>query len=278
MQNYRAIMALTALTGSYDRVGGQIPAPFTFVHQACGYHTRDHDFFEQVRPKDAKPSIGAQRFPLWYELEREMQSVDLPRQILEGTPYPVRAVFALGMNLRMLPETDQVKLALKKLDFFVDVDLFLTDTAKYADIVLPACSSFERGEFKGYPGGYAFYTNPVIEPLYESKNDVQILSELAAYLELDDDLLRAGYEVGMRWMLEGLSVTVEQLQQSEYPVLVPEAKAFEERAYSRAGYHTPSGKFELESQLILANPQWGLDALPTYKKPDRKSTRLNSSH
>ena len=36
-----------------------------------------------------------------------------------------------------------------KLDFFVDTDLFMTMTAKYADIVLPACSSVERGELKG---------------------------------------------------------------------------------------------------------------------------------
>ena len=90
------------------------------------------------------------------------------------------------MNLRMLPDTENIIRALKKLDFFVDTDLFMTDAAKYADIVLPACSSFERGEFKTYPGGYAVYTNPVIEPLGQAKSDAQILCELAEALGLDD--------------------------------------------------------------------------------------------
>ena len=39
------------------------------------------------------------------------------------------------MNLRMLPDTENIIRALKKLDFFVDTDLFMTDAAKYADIV-----------------------------------------------------------------------------------------------------------------------------------------------
>ena len=54
--------------------------------------------------------------------------------------------------------------ALKSLEFFVDTDLFLTDTAKYADIVLPACSSLERGEFKTYPAAGPFSPPPSSRP------------------------------------------------------------------------------------------------------------------
>ena len=74
--------------------------------------------------------------------------MDIARQVLEGTPYPIRAIFACGMNARMFPDTEYVKKALGKLDFFVDADLFMTDTAKFADIVLPACTSFERGSLR----------------------------------------------------------------------------------------------------------------------------------
>jgi anaerobic selenocysteine-containing dehydrogenase len=121
-----------------------------------------------------------------------MQANDLARQILEDKPYPVKALWANGMNLRMFNGDREMVLALEKLDFFVDVDLFLTDTAKYADIVLPCCSSFERSEFKVFGGGYAQWTEPVIPPLGESRPDDEIICELARRLELDDELLKAG--------------------------------------------------------------------------------------
>ncbi|WP_276852197.1 molybdopterin-containing oxidoreductase family protein [Enterocloster lavalensis] len=265
MQNYRAIMALTALTGSYDRVGGQRPSLHTYVHQSSGFQTREEEFVEEKRPKACKEPVGKPRFPLWYHLEREAQAMDIARQITEGKPYPIRAVFACGMNARMFPDTEYVKEALKKLDFFVDADLFLTDTAKYADIVLPACSSFERGEFKTYPGGYATYTEPVIPPLGQSKSDADILCELAGYLDLDDPLLRSGYENCVRDIIRDLSVTVEELKAADLPVLVPERELYAEGAYIEGGMDTPSGKFELDSLVIQAHPEWGLDSLPTYR-------------
>ena len=46
------------------------------------------------------------------------------RQIHEGTPYPVKALFALGLNYRILPDDQYFKSAMEKLDFFVDADLF----------------------------------------------------------------------------------------------------------------------------------------------------------
>lgn len=199
-----------------------------------------------------------------YSQAVEAQATDMARQILEEKPYPIRAVVALGMNLRMLPDTENIIRALKKLDFFVDTDLFMTDAAKYADIVLPACSSFERGEFKTYPGGYAVYTNPVIEPLGQAKSDAQILCELAEALGLDDELLKSGYENCIRYMIRNLSVTVEDLKANPLPTLVPERKPYQEGAYIRGGLDTKSGKFELDSSLIKDHPEWGLDSLPTY--------------
>lgn len=267
MQNYRSIMALAAITGNYDRPGGQLPAQVSYVDCCAGYPTREEEYIRQTRPQNARLPVGAQRFPLWYALEDKMQSMDLSRQILEAEPYPIEAVFALGMNLRMFPDSNEMIRALKKLDFFVNVDLFLTDTCKYADIVLPACSSFERGEFKPYPGGYAFYTKPVIEPLFQSKSDADILRELSVVLGLEDQLLEGGHEASIRYMLQDLSVTVDDLKQSETPVKVPEARPCDIGAYTKGGYHTPTGKFELKSALLEANPHWGLDSLPTYQPP-----------
>lgn len=130
------------------------------MHVGCGWEAHEHQYLYETRPKNVKDPVGAPRFPLMDYLEGEMQAMDMPRQILEGTPYPLRAVFALGMNARMFPNSGRMFKALESLDFFVDTDLFMTDAAKYADIVLPACSSFERGEFKPYPGGHGLVHQP----------------------------------------------------------------------------------------------------------------------
>lgn len=267
LQNYRAIRMLLALTGNFDRKGGCRPNPHTYIYVSCGFDMGEMAFAHGLYPKGAKLPVGAERFPLWYELEREMQAMDLPRQIKEGKPYPVKAVFGLGMNARMWPESGYMFEALKELDFFVDTDLFLTDTAKYADIVLPVCSSFERGEFKPYAGGYGIYTKPAIEPLYESRSDVEILSDLANHMDLPDPLLRAGYKACVQSMLDHINVKIEDLEAAELPIPMVEVQSMPEGGYVEAGLHTPTGKFEFSSALLEAHPEWGLDPLPTYREP-----------
>jgi anaerobic selenocysteine-containing dehydrogenase len=262
LQNYRAIMALSALTGNYDRLGGQIPFTFTYNYMGAGFATKEEEFIKEVKPKGARPKIGAERFPLWNELVDECQATDIIRQVEEEKPYPVKAIFALGMNKRMLPDSRGFHKALEKLDFIVDTDLFFTDTAKMSDIVLPACSSFERGELKAYAGGYLFYTKPVIEPLYDSRDDVRILSELAREMNLGDALLESGYEECIKYILRDVNITLDELKSRDYPVRISDAKPYVEREYTRKGYNTPSGKFELYSNIIAKYE--GLDPLPTY--------------
>ena len=151
-QTHRAILCLSALTGNFDRAGGNVPNPPTYIHKPAGFRTREEEFRAHRRATD-KPRIGEERFPLWAAQFDEFQAMDMLRQMEEGTPYPVKAIFGMGMNAKMFPETDKLLEAMKKLDFFVDVDMFMTMTAKYADILLPACSSLARGEMKAYQGG-----------------------------------------------------------------------------------------------------------------------------
>lgn len=266
LQNYRAIMALSALTGNFDREGGQLPALHTFTHQISGFPTREEEWMDATEPRHVKPAVGEERFPLWFHTEREMQTVDLARQITEGTPYPVKAVFGMGMNFRMLPEDGYLKKALEKLEFFVNTDLFLTDTAKLADLVLPVCSSLERGELETYPGGYAWFTRPAIRRVGESKSDVEIIRDLSIRMKLGDRELEAGYEANIDFMLSDLGLTSAALKQSGLPVKV-ECEPYVPGTRLREGLSTPSGKFELDSRLIAAHPEWGLDSLPTYVEP-----------
>ena len=260
MQTHRAVMALSALTGSYDRPGGMLPLHLTYAHSIAGFRTNDHAFATELRPKDAPRPVGAERFPLWDALVGEMQSNDLARQIREGTPYPIRALWAHGMNYRMFAADSELAEAVRQLDFFVDVDLFLTDTAKLADIVLPCCSSFERSEFKVFRGGYAQFTEPVIAPLGESRPDDEIICELARRLGLDDPLLREGTQACLSSILRDTPVDLDELMRDRRH---PHRLSFTPATPGQTGCKTPTGKFELRSTVIEPFP--GLDPLPSFR-------------
>ena len=267
VQNIRAVLALSGITGNYDREGGTIPTEFADERVNADYDIGDSDFIQEACPSHTKPKIGAHRFPVWSELIEEFQAMDLSRQILEGTPYPIKAVFALGMNVRMFPGDGKLFRALEQVDFFADVDIFMNRTAQYADIVLPACTSFERSQFQGgFMGRYidlrsVRYLQPVIKPLYQSKSDADILCELAAYLDMDDPLLAGGYDACSRRLMRKVGVTLGELQTSPAAVRIPGKEPYLPGDNTKFGYRTPTGKFELTSEVLRKH---GYDPLPTW--------------
>nr|MBL0713888.1 molybdopterin-dependent oxidoreductase [Desulfobacterales bacterium] len=263
VQNHRAITALIGLSGNYNRRGGNLVSA-GFMHMPCNFPNRERAF-EQSRPwQEMAPRIGDREHPVWSEMIPEAQAMRLPFQIQEGKPYPIRALLAFGINYRMWPGSDFMRQSLTQLDFFVNVDLFMTDTSRLADMILPACSSFERSELKVYPENFAIMTRPVIAPLGRSRPDVDIIFDLASRLAPRDKLLSSGYEACMDWMVAPSGITVKEI-----------------RAHPR-GYHwtpeticpsggsqkndlpTPTGKMELASTLLA---QAGFDPLPRYCEP-----------
>ena len=168
------------------------------------------------------------------------------------------------MNYTMFPGDNTMLEALKSW-IFVNTELFMTETCKYGHCT-PACSIAERNEIKVYRGGYASYIKPIIKPLYESKSDAQIIQEMAIALKLNDSLLIQGYDAWCDYIFRDTGVTIEQLKESDKPIRVPAAVPYEERVFTREGYDTPTGKFELLSTIIEKLPkEFGLDPLPTYK-------------
>lgn len=265
-QNYRAMMSLSAITGNYDKIGGNIPKQDYFAGKVGGFQTLEKEFVKEVLPKNINERIGGERFTLWNEMVNQFQAMDLTRQIEEKTPYEIKALFCHGINARMFPNSGRLFNALNTVDFFVNIDLFMTDASKYADILLPACTSFEREECKSYPGGYITYTKKVIDTLYDSKSDVEILSDLANVMDIEDDFLKAGYEASIRHMFKGTCVDVDELKESDLPLKCKDFKSYEVGSYTMEGYDTSTSKFELKSTIIEKYKDFGLDALPTYKE------------
>jgi anaerobic selenocysteine-containing dehydrogenase len=279
VQNSRAVFALIGLTGNFDIAGGNKPARPSWLEIAgAGFVTRQHEFELPRSWDDLPPRVGAGRFPVWAELVDQAQAMDLPRQIRTGDPYPLKALVAFGLNHRMFPGPDKFLEAIQELDFICDVDLFATDASRYADIVLPACSSVERSEVRCYPEKYVTLTEPAIAPLGEARSDTDIVFDLARRLGLDDPLLNpasegaadpaATFSAAVDWIFEPSGMTIAELAKHPGGMPVRDPLAAPDRQYLEHGFPTPSGKMEFVSSVLeRLGPGIGADALPTWRPP-----------
>lgn len=257
VQNYRAVFSLIAITGNYDVEGGNRtqPGPSSLANE-----------FGRVRRFDGIEAIGQKEFPVWFDLScDEAQCTKLADYILEEKPYPIKAVFAMGLNHRMWPQPEHLQRALEKLDFYVNVELFMSESSNAADLVLPACTSYEREEVHVGKGGRFYLSNRAIEPAGEAKNDIEIIIDLLKKMGLKDEALENGYEAYMQHILEPSGLTLEELK--NHPQGMQGKNLFPPvvKTYESAPLHTPSGKVELKS-LVLERyrESHGYEGLPVY--------------
>lgn len=107
--------------------------------------------------------------------------------VAEGkTPYPIRGLFAYKQNpMLSVPNTAKTKQMLEKLDLVVVIDTMPSDTAMYADVILPECTYLEREDpIKSFPGAEPAIVlrQKVIDPMYETKPVIEIMRGLAEKL------------------------------------------------------------------------------------------------
>jgi anaerobic selenocysteine-containing dehydrogenase len=163
------------------------------------------------------------------------------------------------------PETGAVLEAFRALDFRVVVDQFLTDTAREADLVLPAKTMFEQTDvINAYWHPYIQIKTSSIEPPGEVKPESEIYWELAHRLGFPAGRDRCpaarALRRGGRGVARGEAPAVPRAHSGrlrEGPVLAPGA---EEVAWSDLRFPTPSGRIELLSEEAAV--RWGADPLP----------------
>jgi len=185
--------------------------------------------------------------------------------VLKEKPYPVKALWFAFINF-MNQCVDSNKIAgemFARLDFIAMADLFMTPTARYADILLPACSYLEFSDLIPHPYPYVQLQQKVIEPLYESKSDVDIAAGLAERLGYGEYF--AGGQEGLIDLLldtDDPSVAgITRAKLAQGPVLLnPGGDA---DAESELVFGTPSGKIELYCEGLRDFGQ----ALPVYLQP-----------
>ncbi|MFZ7942081.1 molybdopterin-containing oxidoreductase family protein [Neobacillus sp. 19] len=177
---------------------------------------------------------------------------------------PIKSLYVYGSNPALVaPSSNKVREGLAREDLFLVVhDLFLTETAKYADLVLPATSSFENTDlYTSYWHHYAQIQQPLISPFGESKSNVDVFRLLANGMGFGDEAAFTETETAM---------IASALNHPQNPYLEGiDYDALSEQHYLKAKVKplfpgtlpTPSGKIELYSERMK---QDGYPALPTY--------------
>lgn len=168
----------------------------------------------------------------------------------------VHSLFVYNANpMAMVMEQEKIQKGLAREDLFTVVsEHFLTDTAKYADIVLPATTQLEQKDIMFSWGHlYLSYNNPAIAPLGEAVSNTELFRRLARALGINDPFFFRSddemIEASLDWtspVLQG--ITVEQLKEKGYARLAMPGP--DEWAPHREGnFPTPSGKCEFRSSL-----------------------------
>jgi anaerobic selenocysteine-containing dehydrogenase len=270
-QASRGVEVFYALLGDFDRPGGNVVAPGPRVNPV---HARSvlPEALDRCRLGRAERPVGPPARP------GVATAYDLYTAILEGRPYPVRALVSFGANM-LLAHGDslQGRAALERLEFFAMVELVHTPTARFADVLLPATSFLESPALKLgwiYPLEAMAHIQRrprVVEPLYERRSDVEVIFDLACRLGLGEQFWNGNIGEAHDYILEpsgwswdslrahqnGVSAPREPLRHEKYAEIDPATGA-------PRGFNTPTRKAELFALPFEAH---GVPPLPTYTEP-----------
>ncbi|MFM7591581.1 MAG: molybdopterin-dependent oxidoreductase, partial [Isosphaeraceae bacterium] len=180
---------------------------------------------------------------------------------------PVMGLYVYNCNpAAVAPNQAKVLEGLKRYALFTVVhELFMTDSADYADIVLPATSQLEHADLHGSYGHTEVMLNfQSIEPLAEARSNNDVFRALAAEMQFDAELFPNDeklMEIALRGGPHVREISVASLKEKPYQRLhLPEVHM----PYQIGGFQTESGKCEIYSEAMK---RAGLDPLPAYTPP-----------
>ena len=267
-QTERAIATLYALTGSFDRPGGnrRWNAPPT---------NRVNDL--EVMPAELRQkALGLDERPLGPATSGWVTAEDVYTTIESGSPYPIEALFCFGSNILVSqPDPEHGQRALSKLGFHVHCDLYHSPTNAYADILLPVSTPWEREglrtgfEINAEAASHVQLRPAMVQPRGESRADYQIALDLGCRLGMAEDFFHGDIEQGWNHILAPSGLDVATLRKHPAGIRLPlqhlpeNHAATDERGHCQ-GFTTPSRRVELYSQTLAEH---GYPGVPRHVPP-----------
>lgn len=228
----RAIALLPVVTGAWRERGGGL----LFVTSGA---------FQLNRRGLERPELGPPA--------RTLNMAELGRALSELDHPPVQALMVYNSNpAAIAPNQNLVLKGLRRPDLFtVVLEQFQTDTADYADILLPATTFLEHTDiYYAYGHYYLQLARPALEPPGEAKPNVEVFRLLAQRMGFDAPCFRDSEDQMMRTLLASphpflRGITLEELEAKKFVRLrvAPEGEPF--LPFAAGGFGTPSGKCDL---------------------------------
>ena len=253
----RAIAMLPCITGSWREVGGGLQLS---TSGAFGFN---RDALE--RPDLMHTALGRPaRVVNMVQLGQALNSLQSP---------PIKALFVYNSNpAAVCPNHNQVIRGLMRPDLFTVVhEQFFTDTADYADIVLPATTFFEHKDLLlAYGHYYAQVSDQAIAPLGECRSNVDLFRTLALRMGFQEDCFRESVDEMIDVALDSdhamlRGVDRARLERERHVRLrVAESDDAPFLPFADGGFHTASGKAELYSDALKAQ---GLHPVLEFQPP-----------
>jgi anaerobic selenocysteine-containing dehydrogenase len=253
-QTFRALCCLPAIVGQYGVRGGGLG------YSTSGYLKWDAEAVGHASECPPTPrSINMNRLGA--------------ALVGEASDPPIKSLYVFAANpVASAPNAGLTVRGLQREDLFTVVhELFMTDTAQYADIVLPATSQLEHVDLhKPYGHRNLQYNQPAIAPLGEAKSNWDVMRLLAAAIGYQELWLQESAEEAIAGVLDATrarsplleGITLERLQREGTAPLsfAPEKLV----PFADGRFPTPSGKAELHCDAMAAH---GADPLPDYRPP-----------
>lgn len=266
----RALSILMSLKGCFDAPGGNLVLASQPRNAVAGPG--------MLSAKQAAKALGLDTKPIGPPIQGRITVRDFYSSAVDGKPYRVRALVAFGSNLTLAhANPSRGRDALQALDFYVHCDTFENPSARFADILLPVNTPWEREALQvGFGSGQAAeefvqLRQRMIAPLGESRSDADICFELATRLGFGDQFFGGDIDAGYDFILEPSGIALSDLRAHpegiRKPLKISRRKYAAQKAGSIAGFATETGKVELYSELLhrhgqRAIPGFDLTAMP----------------
>jgi anaerobic selenocysteine-containing dehydrogenase len=239
----RAVACLPALTGAWR-------------HRAGGMLLGSSGAFPVDRPALQRPDLLVGRAPRTINMVAIGDA--LARESSEQFGPKLQALIVYNSNpVAVAPDSSKVVAGFAREDLFtVVLEHFQTDTADYADYILPATTQLEHWDIHlSYGHTDVVLNRPAIEPVGQAKPNTQVFRELAQRMGFDDPCFCEDDESLCR-LAYGSRVDFEELMARGFSSLpIPDAP------FAQGGFPTPSGKCEFFSERLARQ---GLDGLPNH--------------
>ncbi len=245
-QNLRSVALLPGVTGAYGVYGGG-----ALLATVAGFEL----------------NYNALRKPSGADETRTINHLKLGQALRELNDPPIRALFIAANNPAVTnPDTAGIRAGLAREDLFTVVhDPFMTETAKFADIVLPATTYLETDDFyRAYGTYYMQYGQRVVEPQGEAWSNHRLTQTLAARMGLTDKVFQMSPPELVEELFRGATGTVTNFD----PASLLDGKAVSVGGKDGQTYRTPSGKLEFYSETLAKQ---GLPPMPDWR-PDPAQT------